>query len=473
MTKHSPLRLDRRSFLKKSGASCLTAAAAGGLTSSLSMFPAHAANVDGYRALVCVFFLGGMDNFDTLLPFDQSSYDRYAQIRSTMVAQHGGSRDRSNLLQLSPDTTSGFNGREFALPPQLSGLHTLFQQGDLAIVDNVGPLIEPVTKEQALTGSRPLPPRLFSHNDQQSVWQSNRPEGAQFGWGGLFADAAVASGANSSGSANVFTTITSEGSQLFLTGDRTRPYQVAGEEGVKVDLLEFFDDRDSPAFDILTRHFRASDFSGSNLIERDIAAAMEGSFDANNLFNEAVENRVPLTTQFPQSFLGSQLQSVAQTISLRDVMLVNRQVFFVAIGGFDTHDDQASDLPGLHTQINDAFVAFNAAMQEIGAQNDVTLFTASEFGRTLAINGDGTDHGWGGTQFVMGGAVNGREIYGTVPVHDFDHEYDVGGGRLLPSTSVEQFAEPLGNWFGLTDAELAAALPNLPNFANGTIPLFG
>lgn len=472
MKQYAQQRLDRRAFLKQTGTTAIAATVGGSLTSSLSVFPAHAADTDGYKALVCVFLLGGMDNFDTLIPYDQSSYNRYAQIRASMVSRHSGSRDRSNLLSLSPDTVSGFDGREFALPPQLSGLHNLFQQGDLAIVDNVGPLVEPVTKEQVLAGSRRLPPRLFSHNDQQSVWQSNQPEGARFGWGGLFADAAVASGANSNGSANVFTTITSEGNQLFLTGDRTRPYQVSGEEGTSVNLLEFFSDRDSPAFDILNRHFSASDFSGPNLIERDIAAAMDGALEANNLFNDAVENRVPLSTEFPQSFLGQQLKSVAQAISLRDVMLVNRQVFFVAIGGFDTHSDQAEELPGLHSQIDGAFVAFNAAMQELGAHNDVTLFTASEFGRTLAINGDGTDHGWGGTQFVMGGAVKGREIYGSVPLTDFDHEYDVGGGRLIPSTSVEQFAEPLGRWFGLSDNELALALPNLGNFPTGSISLF-
>ncbi len=473
MTHDDLKRLNRRAFLKRTSASCLAATSLGGLSSSLSMFPAHAADTDGYKALVCVFFLGGMDNYDTLIPHDQSSYDRYAQIRASMVGQHGGGRARSNLLQLSPDNSGSLDGREFALPPQLPNLRSLFQQGNLAIVDNVGPLIEPVTKAQVEAGSRRLPPRLFSHNDQQSTWQSSEPEGAQFGWGGLFADAAVASGANSNGSANVFTTITNGGNQLFLTGDRTKPYQVSGEGGAKVNVLEFFSYQDSPAFDILTRHFSAQGFNGSNLIERDVADAMEGALDANNRFNEALENRVPLNTQFPENWLGQQLRSVAETISLRNVMLVNRQVFFVAIGGFDTHDDQAQTLPGLHSQIDGGFAAFQTAMQELGTQNDVTLFTASEFGRTLAINGDGTDHGWGGTQFVMGGAVNGRQIYGSVPPTDFDHDNDVGGGRLIPSTSVEQFAEPLGKWFGLSDQELAAALPNLGNFQSGAIDLFG
>lgn len=463
--------LSRRHFLKSSGASMLGAAGLGGLTSAMATFPAQAANVDGYRALVCVFLLGGMDNFDTLLPYDQTSYDRYADIRASLIGRHSGRRDRDNLLQLSPDTTSGFDGRQFALPPEMPGLHALFQAGDLAIVDNVGPLIEPVNRSQIETGNRRLPPRLFSHNDQQSTWQSSEPEGAQFGWGGLFADAAVASGANGSSSANVFSTITSEGSQLFLTGDTTRPYQVSGSKGTRVNLLEWFSYREDAAFDLLTQHFGAANFNAANLIERDVAGAMTGAQEANRLFREALENEVPFNTEFPPNYLGSQLRSVAQTISLRDVMLVDRQVFFVAIGGFDTHDDQAGDLPGLHGEIDTALVAFNATMQELGVHNDVTLFTASEFGRTLAINGDGTDHGWGGTQFVMGGAVNGREIYGTVPVMDFDHDQDVGGGRLIPTTSVEQFAEPLGSWFGLTDQELVAALPNLPNFTRSAIDL--
>lgn len=464
-------KMSRRGFLKSSGATMLGAAGMGGLTSAMSLFPAQAANVDGYRAIVCVFLLGGMDNFDTLLPYDQTSYDRYADIRASLIGRHSGRRDRNNLLQLSPDTTSGFDGRQFALPPEMPGLHALFQAGDLAIVDNVGPLIEPVNKSQIELGNRRLPPRLFSHNDQQSTWQSSEPEGAQFGWGGLFADAAVASGANSNGSSNVFSTITSEGSQLFLTGDTTRPYQVSGDKGTRVNLLEWFSYRDDEAFDLLTQHFGAANFNASNLIERDVANAMSGAQEANRLFRDALDNQVPLNTEFPQTYLGSQLRSVAQTISLRDVMLLNRQVFFVAIGGFDTHDNQAGDLPGLHGEIDGALVAFNAAMQEMGVQNDVTLFTASEFGRTLAINGDGTDHGWGGTQFVMGGAVKGREIYGTVPVMDFDHDQDVGGGRLIPTTSVEQFAEPLGSWFGLSDQELIAALPNLANFERGALDL--
>ncbi|MEO1323872.1 MAG: DUF1501 domain-containing protein, partial [Pseudomonadota bacterium] len=175
----------------------------------------------------------------------------------------------------------------------------------------------------------------------------------------------------------------------------------------------------------------------------------------------------PFNTAFPGNFLGQQLQAVANTIAIRNSLLVTRQVFFVAIGGFDTHSNQVNDLPGLQSEIDGGVVAFYQAMQELGLGSDVTLFTASDFGRTLAINGDGTDHGWGSHHFVIGDAVQGGQIYGDMPPYEIGHDQDAGNGRLIPTTSVEQFAEPLGRWFGLNNSEIAAALPNLSNFAAG------
>ena len=222
------MTLNRRSFLKASAATALTTATMGSLASTLASRPVLGANTDGYKALVCVFFFGGLDNHDTLIPYDQSSYDRYAQIRASLISQHSGSRDRSSLLELSPDNASAFDNRSFALPPQFAGIKSLFDGGELAIVGNVGPLIEAVNSSDVETGGKPLPRRLFSHNDQQSTWQASAPEGAQFGWGGLFADAAIASGANASNDASIFTTITGSGNQLYLTGHQTKPYPGRG-----------------------------------------------------------------------------------------------------------------------------------------------------------------------------------------------------------------------------------------------------
>ena len=460
----------RRTFL--TGASALSAASLAGFGSSLAAFQAGAAETTGYKAIVCLFFLGGMDGHDTVLPYDQTSYDRYSEIRASLLGQYanmqgGSTRARDRLLPLTPSNAASFGGRQFALPEELSGIKGLFDSGNAAIVGNVGPLLQPLNRQQFLDDSAPQPKRLFSHNDQQSTWMSSQPEGAQFGWGGRFADAALASGANSG--SQEFSTITSLGNELFLTGANALPYQVGLNGAPEIDALNFFagDDGSGTQTEIyqkLRDHFEAMDYNSTNLIDRDVANAMRTALTTNETFNEAFESIQPFSTAFPGNFLGQQLQAVANTIAIRDALLVNRQVFFVAIGGFDTHSNQASDLPGLQSQIDGSVIAFYQAMQELGLGSDVTLFTASDFGRTLAINGDGTDHGWGNHHFVIGDAVQGGQIYGDMPLYDLGHDQDAGSGRLIPTTSVEQFAAPLGRWFGLNDAEIAAALPNLSSF---------
>ena len=443
-----------------------------GLTSGLTRLQAHAADTTGYKALVCVFLLGGNDGHDTLLPFDSPSYDRYAEIRAPLLDQYaalagGSSRQRSRLLELAPSNSADFGTRQFALAEQLSGIKALFDNGRAAIVGNVGPLIQPIERTAFEAQSAPIPKRLFSHNDQQSTWQSSKPEGAQVGWGGQFGDAVFAAGAATEPD---FVTITSLGNEVFLTGDLIKPYQLGLRGPVEIDSLAAFEARadrglDTVAAERLREHFKAMNFSRSNLFERDFASAMSNALDVNERFNEAQASAPQLSATFPQSFLGTQLRSVAETISLRNALLVNRQVFFVALGGFDTHADQVQDLPSLHSELDGAVSAFYQSLVEMGVENDVTLFTASDFGRTLAINGDGTDHGWGNHHFVIGGAVNGGQIYGQIPPYDFGHDQDAGSGRLIPTTSVEEYAAVFGRWFGLNDSELRTALPNLDSFS--------
>ncbi|MEM7327224.1 MAG: DUF1501 domain-containing protein [Pseudomonadota bacterium] len=460
----------RRAFL--TGAGALSAASMAGISTSLSAFQAHAANTGGYKALVCVFLLGGLDNYDTVLPYDQSSYDSYAAIRGPLLSQYdgiqgGSTRARNRLLPLNPSNASQFGSRQFALPEELSGIKGLFDNQNAAIVGNVGPLIRPLNRQQYENESVEQPKRLFSHNDQQATWMSSAPEGAQFGWGGKFADAAINSGAN--GGSRDFTTITSLGNELYLTGQQTQPYQIGLNGAPVVDALDMFAGSRSSSdgearYQILREHFEAIQFNSPNLIERDIANAMRSALSTNETFNSALQTLQPFSTSFGNSFLGRQLGAVANTIAIRDALTVNRQVFFVAVGGFDTHSGQVSTIPRMQREIDESVVAFHQAMQELGLGNDVTLFTASDFGRTLIVNGDGTDHGWGGHHFVVGGAVQGGQIYGDIPPYELGHDLDAGKGRLIPTTSVEQFAEPLGRWFGLDDAEISSALPNLSNF---------
>lgn len=452
--------MKRRDFLKLS-ASTLAAASLGGLTTALTSLSANAANTSGYKALVCLFLYGGMDNHDTIIPYDSKSYNRWAQIRASLVNAQGANRQRNNLLPLSPLNASDYGSRQFALPPEFSGIHKLFQTGNAAIVGNVGPIIKPMTANQFSEESVPLPPRLFSHNDQQAIWMSGSPEGSQYGWGGKFSDAVLSAGANPKAT---FSTITTGGSDVFITGRQTTPYQIIGGNALQWDILGY-DDEQGGLSEALTKHIRAEQYRGNSLLAKDVANKFRASFDANRQYDQAVQSGTSISTSFPSSSVGSQLQSVARSIAIRDKLQTNRQIFVVEMGGFDTHSTQANDLPKLQQQIDEAVVAFHNSMIELGLSNDVTLFTASDFGRTLAINGDGTDHGWGGHHFVVGGAVQGQTIYGDIPVADFGHPLDAGSGRLIPTTSIEQYAAPMGRWFGLSDTDILSTFPNLTNFA--------
>ena len=462
------MTLQRRQFLRMAAASTILGATTAGVPLN---FTAHAADTSGYKALVCIFLFGGMDGHDWLIPYDAESYGSYQGIRQSLLNRYSdGARSRENLLPLSPDNAADFGSRQFALPPEMPETKRLFDSGRAAFVANVGPLLEPVTADGFASGSARVPSRLFSHNDQQSTWQSSAPEGAQLGWGGLFGDAAIAAGANSGGTE--FTTLSMAGVGPFLTGNVVSPYQVSLSGSAGLNVLA----SDQPGLSAFLQRaedrFRADGFDERNLLARDIAAKFGDAIDTNRVFDAARGNAVALATAFPDGGLGAQLAAVAETISIRSALSASRQIFFVGIGGFDTHSNQANDLPGLLSQIDASLAAFDAAMVELGVGDSVTTFTASDFGRTLAVNGDGTDHGWGNHQIVMGGAVKGRQILGDLPEARFGHGLDGGGGRLIPGLSVEQFAEPLGRWWGLNDAEVAASLPGLRNFDPAGLSLF-
>ncbi|MCP2679631.1 DUF1501 domain-containing protein [Maricaulaceae bacterium NA33B04] len=434
---------------------------------------AHAADVSGYKALVCIFLFGGMDSHELLIPHDQPSHDIYTQFRQGIAP--AGSRTRDALLVLNPSNSVEFGSRAFALPPEMTGIRSLFDQGRASLVANVGPLIRPVSRTAFENRTVSLPPRLFSHNDQQAVWQANAPEGARLGWGGLLADAALASGAN--GNAAAFSAISTSGDNLFLTGERAQAYSLGRNGPTQVSLYRRAanrrdrNDEAAALYERLRRHFAASDFNGNSLIGSDIADTMSTSLDNNEALQSALEALPTLGVTFPESRLGGQLQRIAETIAVRSSLGVGRQIFFAGTGGFDTHSGQAQTLPALLADLNASMTAFQGAMDYLGEDQNVTLFTASDFGRTFAVNGDGTDHGWGSHQIVMGGAVNGGRIVGNPPPPGFDHASDAGSGRLIPDFSVDQYAASLGRWFGLGDSELDAAFPNLGNF-NGNVELF-
>ncbi|MEL7547761.1 MAG: DUF1501 domain-containing protein, partial [Pseudomonadota bacterium] len=332
--------------------------------------------------------------------------------------------------------------------------------------------IDPTTRSAMDSGRALLPKRLFSHNDQQSTWMALSTEGARYGWGGRFVDilAAQQSGQNSS-----FSSISTGSNDVFLSGQDTTPFRVSGNGANFPAILdrEYYlggTDQDDATRAAIRSFYAGSDYNDSNVYAQDLRGAMSRSILNSEQMIEARENAIPFNTQFPGNSVGQQLKSVAETIRVQQFLNVSRQVFFVSTGGYDTHNNQANQIGNLHNTLATGMAAFKEAMAEIGRWNEVAVFTASDFGRTQIDNGDGTDHGWGGHQFVAGGAVRGGQLYGRFPVTDPDSsDYTASRGRVIPQVSVEQYASTLGQWFGLNSGEVNSVLPNLNNFNTSDI----
>ncbi|MFN3303392.1 MAG: DUF1501 domain-containing protein [Roseateles sp.] len=443
--------LARREFLRRASALGIAGTAAPWALSLAGIGEAAAATAPGdYKALVCVFLYGGNDHGNTLVPFDAASHAAYANIRQALATP----RDALAATALPV----GAGGRQMALAPQLGKLKSLWDAGKLAVQLNVGTLVQPTTLAQYPAKSVPLPPKLFSHNDQQSVWQASSPEGATSGWGGRMGDL-FQSGNGSS----TFTCINVSGNAVFMSGRQAVQYQVSSSGAVAINGVTrplFGSQACATALRELITAER------THWMEAELNRVVKRSVDAQALLGTALAGVPALGTAFDTSAsLSSQLLMVARLIAARQALGATRQVFFVSIGGFDLHDLLVAQHPGLLTQVNDALASFYAATVELGVADQVTAFTASDFGRTLTSNGDGSDHGWGSHHFVVGGAVKGGRFYGTLPSVSVNGPDDVGQGRLLPTTAVDQLAATLATWMGVPASDLPLALPQIGNYS--------
>jgi len=387
----SRIDASRRQFLRTAATTSMMGAGAP-FAMNLALMSAAHAQTPGYRALVCIFLAGGNDSANMVLATDPTSWDAYVKARSTppqpialpAVGQTGG------VLDIVPNTPQA--GRTFALHPSMGALKTLFDAGRAAVVSNVGPLVEPITKAQWNARAGRTPPQLFSHNDQTSIWQAYKPEGARIGWGGRMGDLLAAG--NGFGS---FTTVSASGNAVFLSGETTVQFQTNGSgNGVQIGNLT-----------------------------------------------------------------GSLFGSTAATNPLRAITTNDRSNLFEK-----EHARIVKRAIDTSTALQTAMPAANA-LPAINAANQATVFTASEFGRTLTSNGDGTDHGWGAHHIVAGAAVRGKDVYGAFPAIGVNTNDDVGQGRLLPRIAVDQYAGTLAKWFGLSDAQIDAIFPNIVNFGAG------
>ena len=446
-----PDNASRRAFLRRSAALSVVAGATPWALSLAAMGEAAAQTATDYKALVCVFLYGGNDQSNTLVPYDSASYGAYQALRSNIALD----RDALAGTVLVP-TAALAGGRQYALAPGLAPLLPLFDAGRMSVVLNVGTLIQPTSKTQYSNRSVALPPKLFSHNDQQSYWQASSPEGATSGWGGRIGDLYAAGNGNAT-----FTCVSVSGNAVYLAGKSAVQYQVTPNGPVPVAGIKnplFGSAACSQALQALMTQAR------SHLFESEHTRVASRSISANDQLSAALSG-VNVTTVFPTgNSLGDQLKMVARMIAARGATGAKRQVFLVSLGGFDNHDSLATAHPALMANVGNALAAFYQSTVELGVAGQVTTFTGSDFGRTLVSNTDGSDHGWGGMQFVLGGAVLGKSYVGTAPVLANNGPDDVGQGRLLPAFAVEQYAATLARWFGVSATDQASVLPNLVNF---------
>jgi uncharacterized protein (DUF1501 family) len=445
-------KINRRDFIRTTGAAAAAATFASTPGLAYSQGIGTSAPFDDYRALVCVFLHGGNDSFNMLVPNTTAEYSAYAASRQNLaIAQQ-------DLLPINP-TSLPAGSNPFGLHPSMATTQTLFESGNAAFVANVGPLVEPTTKDQYFNKSVILPPQLFSHNDQQAQWHSLKGAStSKTGWAGRIADLIRASVANQ----QMATNASLNGTTLFQSADETIAY-VMGQTG-PLPFTGFSNDPGSILFDQKLAFESIVNAQYDSIYERGFAEIQRRAIDAADTVSEAIATAPTLNTVFPNSQLGIQLETVAKLIGNKDQLQMQRQIFFIGIGGFDSHDDQNQNQPGLLGGVSDAMSAFYAATEELNLAGSVTAFTQSDFGRTLTSNGDGTDHAWGGNQLVVGGAVQGRDIYGAYPVLELGGDIDTGGGRMIPTTSADQLAATLANWFGIPDADLDIVAPNIDNF---------
>ena len=457
------MNYSRRKFLHRTGV--MSAAGLANQLDLLSLSAAHAQTAGDYKALVCVFLFGGVDGNNLIVPTDSAGYNLYANIRPTSSSVN---LSQASLLPLQLGSANGPYG-SYGLHPDLSELQTLFNQRKLAVIANVGTLLQPTSKTQYLAGQ--VPANLFSHSDQVAEWQSAVVTGqSRIGWGGRVADkvASLNSGVN-------FPTITSlAGSSLFTVGETGTPlalpsrgtfglqgYSSSAASTARLAALQQILglDRDN------TFVISAGDMTNQAIgLSNTVNTIISGNSTVQNLFAGLTGNSI-----------ADQLLQVAKLIEARQTTGLRRQIFFVSQGGYDTHNAQATTMQTLLGQLSPALKAFYDATVQLGVANQVTTFTLSDFGRTMKpAAGGGTDHAWGNHLFAIGGAVRGGEFYGQYPNLTLAGPNDADNrGRWIPTTSVDQYGATLASWFGVAASDLNTIFPNLSRFSSNNLGFMG
>ncbi len=484
--------VSRRAFIRRAACAAVGTAAMTSAISDLRFMNAVMAqsNITDYKALVCIFLQGGNDSNNLILPTLPSQYSNYAAIRTPVLAI-----PQSAIL---PVTSLDGDGNTYGLHPSCPELQKLFGQGKLAFLFNTGTLVYPITRAQYLAGSTATPPQLFSHADQQTQWQTSIPDQPPLtGWGGRCADllASVQPGAP------ISLMVTLAGANIFEVGNIVTQYSVSTSGAITLSLPS------TPSGGASSNRLPAlTNILGlpyTNLQSQAYASVVEQAINTSAVLNNAILATAAnnyWTTPFPTkitppetgaaaftSTLSPQLQMVARLIAAGNTPAnmggfgMKRQIFFCQVGGYDLHtgqteysnNDPNNVLLGAHTnllaELSQSMYAFQLAMEQLGLSNNVTCFTASDFGRTFPSNGQGSDHGWGSHHLVLGGAVNGQRTYGTFPALAVNGPNDTSTGRWIPTTAIDQYFATLATWFGVDSGNLATVFPNLGRFSKSNL----
>ena len=448
--------MNRRHFLKGAGSAGMLAA-----LGQLSFDSAFADTSSDYKALVIVFLFGGNDSNNMIIPADATAYANYAAIRGGLAIPATSLVPLANPATLNTAQMGGV--QQFGLHPALAALAPLWDAGKLAVQFNAGTLAKPTTQAQFKTAGYKVPSNLFSHIDQQQQWQTTgiAPQGAESsGWGGRIGDTLTATG-------SVPPVITMAGNSIFTLGNKTRPLALPNA-GSSFGLSNATADMQNAVAEL------AAETSGTHL------RTIDGQIKQSALTNSAQINPI-LTNKTSAvnalfagqtSSLAKQLATVAMMIEARAGLGLSRQVYFVSQGGYDTHGDQLATQTTLYTQLATSLATFSSAMDSLGLASNVTTATMSDFARTLKPNSTaGSDHAWGGHHLIMGGAVKGKQYYGTFPQHVLGGVDDsTKEGRWIPTTAVEQYVATLATWFGVTPAQMPGIAPNLATFTSAGWP---
>ncbi|GEB69566.1 hypothetical protein PC2016_0902 [Pseudoalteromonas carrageenovora] len=445
------MSINRRDFLSLCLKGSVSAAALTSLQLQALTGATNAIELGDYKALVCVYLYGGNDSLNMLVPLEGEQRNLYEQ-------------SRQNLAVASPIELSIKN--QFAggvgIHPSLAPIQSVFESQNLAFVGGVGTLLTPTSLDDYKNKAVPLPQHLFSHNDQQASWMYGRErESLNTGWGARLLERLAV---HDEFAAN----ISLDGTNLWQTGTSTNAFALNKSGISTINAFGGYQPRTEHVTSIMNRILGNT----NHVLGTAYANGLNSAINNTQSMNNALEDAPEFITSFSETSFSEQLAAVAKTISVQAKLNTQRQVFFVSMGGFDTHDDQLTTHPALLNTLASGFNEFNSAMNELGMSDKVTTFTMSDFGRTLTSNGDGTDHGWAGNQIVMGGAVKGQNIYGELLTQQLDGPQDTGGGRLIPQVANEQYFATLAQWFGVPSSELVDIFPNLSNFNNTTLDFF-